>query len=415
MWTCLPLYWGAVADPEDLTSNLSAWFINRDGSQLGNDLWNEINNENGTGPRLKWSLIDAQVAGTDEDVANAVVDTKAWVALVVESGATQSLALARETGNSTYDPTSAITVYYAQARHEVATGSYLMPAVTTLLQTTTTAWATSSAQQYLALTYGGGQVNATALQLLAQAPQTISPGVSWTVNNLRPFNAPLATAVITVGQIYLSVFTFITAMAHAAARVPIQRHLRFSSILAIRLIVPLVAYIPMSITYTLVSLAFHLPFGAKYNPTAGFFLFAVFVYLDMAAIGLALEAMITLLTPKFIPFFMMFMVVANIACVSLPDDLQNVLYRYGTGFPMYNVSLAMRTIVFNTYSLLARNAGILLGWALLSCCTLVLFTWQGRRSEMNAAKRESAERRVSNLQFDNLQEDKDGMQIDKKP
>ena len=34
----------------------------------------------------------------------------------------------------------------------------------------------------------------------------------------------------------------------------------------------------------------------------------VFVYLGMAALGLALEAMITILTPKFVPFFLFILV-----------------------------------------------------------------------------------------------------------
>lgn len=62
-----------------------------------------------------------------------------------------------------------------------------MPITTNLLQGTTSAYATYSAQLYLAGIKSDGTINATALQLLADAPQTIAPAVSWTTINLRPY------------------------------------------------------------------------------------------------------------------------------------------------------------------------------------------------------------------------------------
>ena len=52
-------------------------------------------------------------------------------------------------------------------------------------------------------------------------------------------------------------------MAHAAARAIIAPRLRLSSYLGLRLAVPCVAYLPLSMSYTLVSLAFGIPFGAR--------------------------------------------------------------------------------------------------------------------------------------------------------
>lgn len=41
----------------------------------------------------------------------------------------------------------------------------------------------------------------------------------------------------------------------------------------------------------------------RYSYSGGFLLTFIFMYLGMLALGLSLEAMITLLTPKFIPYF----------------------------------------------------------------------------------------------------------------
>ena len=59
-------------------------------------------------------------------------------------------------------------------------------------------------------------------------------------------------------------------MANATARSLVQRYLRFSSYLSLRLIIPLLIYIPLSFSYALVNLAFSLPFGAKYTDTSSF-------------------------------------------------------------------------------------------------------------------------------------------------
>ena len=46
----------------------------------------------------------------------------------------------------------------------------------------------------------------------------------------------------------------------------------------------------------------------RYAYGGGFMLALVFVYLGMTSLGMAVEAMITLLTPRFVPFFLFFMV-----------------------------------------------------------------------------------------------------------
>ena len=55
------------------------------------------------------------------------------------------------------------------------------------MQATTSAYSTSTAQRYFAQINSNGEPNATALQLIANAPQTITPGVSWMMVNLRPY------------------------------------------------------------------------------------------------------------------------------------------------------------------------------------------------------------------------------------
>ncbi|THG94903.1 hypothetical protein EW145_g8054 [Phellinidium pouzarii] len=394
-WASLPIYWGSLSAAAKLTGNLEAWVINRDPGRIGLSFENAILAAPSTGSgALWWRLVNASLAGDDDTIAQAIIGEQAWVAVVVSENATALLTAARASGDETYDPSSVFTVYYAQAtnfdcaqaRNEVATGTYMLPIVTSLLSNFTSTYATGSAQRFLATIIAeDGTVNTTALTNIARAPQTMTPGVGYHTVNLRPYTASVAQAVLLVGQIYLCIFTFIITMAHATARDFVRRYLIFSSYVAIRIVTPLILYLPLSLCYSMVSLAFKLPFGTRYTYGEGFLLFFAIIYLGMSAFGLALEAMTTLLTPKFIPFFLILLIIANISTAAIPPELQPKLYAYGAGFPFWNLQQAMRTIFFNTTSHLPTNAGVLMAWILLSCCTLACFTWLVRLREVRGA------------------------------
>lgn len=94
-----------------------------------------------------------------------------------------------------------------QARNEIVTSTYLLPAASGLLSNFTVNYATSSAQHYLAtIVSQDDTLNLAALQGIAQAPQTISPGIGYSLVNLRPYTTPTVQAPLLVGQIYLCIF-----------------------------------------------------------------------------------------------------------------------------------------------------------------------------------------------------------------
>lgn len=98
-------------------------------------------------------------------------------------------------------------MYYAQARNEVVASTFLVPLATTFLANYTASYASASVARFIAaISSTDGSVNATALQLVAQAPQTLSPAVGFAMVNLRPYTAPVAQAVTLVGQIYIVIF-----------------------------------------------------------------------------------------------------------------------------------------------------------------------------------------------------------------
>ena len=102
--------------------------------------------------------------------------------------------------------------------------------------------------------------------------------------------------------------------------------------------------------------------------------------------GLALESLVTLLTPRFIPFFMILWIIANVSVCSLPIEVLPTIFRYGYVAPFYNVSKAVRTIVFGTKNALGTDFAVLIVWIAISCFTLPLLQMYVRRRDDKAAK-----------------------------
>ncbi|KAG8735357.1 hypothetical protein FRC11_003316 [Ceratobasidium sp. 423] len=142
----------------------------------------------------------------------------------------------------------------------------------------------------------------------------------------------------------------------------------------------------------MISLPFHAPFGAKYTYAGGFFLYFIYTYMGMAALGLATEAMVTILTPRFVAFFLLPLIISNVSVTTMPFDLQPWFYEYGHAFPVFNNSQAVRTILFATKNHLGLNAGVIIGWIALSCITIPLFTILMRKRDIRDHEKQIREK-----------------------
>jgi len=120
----------------------------------------------------------------------------------------------------------------------------------------------------------------------------------------------------------------------------------------------------------------------------------------MLALGLATEAALTILTPRFVAFFLIPFIVSSVSTCVISDELQPSFYKYGRGFPVSNMSQAVRTIIFDTKNHLGLNFGVLLAWAALSLITVPLFSFLVRRKEM----REEAARTLPDEREEEIRE-----------
>ncbi|KAF9257619.1 hypothetical protein L218DRAFT_1016242 [Marasmius fiardii PR-910] len=381
MFAVFSIYWGALWKTP--AHSLNGWVVDFDGSTVGNAV-SEAVLASSSSSEIQWTSIPTSMfPGGVKDVMHMVLEEKAWVAVVINSEVTSALNSAVESADPRYDSSSAVSVYAQEARNENAFRAIIRPTVQEVLEATSEQFALQSARQITSSSAIDVQ------SLLSNAPQVITRPVGYTVINMRPFDIPVATAITFVGLIYLLILSFFFVMIAMSARDAsgLERHLSTGSIIRLRLVSTFIAHFFISLFYSLLSKGFQVDFSRTFGK-GGFVIFWMLNYFGMLALGLALEANITVLTIKGIPIFMILWIITNVSVALLPIEILPKIYRYGYASPFYNVSQAVRTILFDTRNTLGLNFGVLIAWVATSCITLTIFQWVIRRIQTRELRRE---------------------------
>ncbi|KIY53209.1 hypothetical protein FISHEDRAFT_33652 [Fistulina hepatica ATCC 64428] len=375
-----PIYWGALWKIPD--HQLSGWVVDFDGGTIGTSVAQAIV-ASSSSSYIAWiSKNSSEFPGGVEQLAQMIVDEHAWAAIAINENATSRLEDAVITANASYNGSSAITAFGVEARSE---NGYRMVVRPTIVQTM------QEILQDLAGNYIGELVSmgANLTEIASSAPQLIATPVSYTLDNLRPFDVPVAMATTFVGMLYIVVIAFYVSLIGFGARLAsdLDVVLTYGSLVRVKLVSCFAGYFMLSLAYSLLNLAFQVPFDRRFGH-AGFVIFWMFNYLEMLALGLATEAMFTLLTLPGMPFFLLLWVISNVSVLILPIEVMPNIYRYGYAWPIYNTSRSILTIIFGTKNEIGFNVGVLIAWIAVSCITLPLFELIVRRRSM---KRLSAE------------------------
>lgn len=431
----LCLFWGAIFRQNENAHNLKIWVVDFDGGQPPH---NEV--QPFVGPfitRAIQQMVDAggvvpgytfrSSSDFDNDplkVRESVYDFDAWAAVIINPNATALLQEAVREGNASYDPMSAAQVVYNSARDQTVSSSYILPSVTLLQKRVVTdfgrAWITHLLQNNVSLT----EMN------LNVAPQAISPGIEFTVYDLRPFGPPIATPAVSIGLIYLIIisffsFTFFLPIHMKYLSPKGHPPLHFSQLIMWRYIATVFSYFFLSLIYSFVSLAFLMPMNhqpashvwpAK-NPNAyGRGTFAVYWMINwvgMTAFGLASENMAMLLGTPWTALWLIFWVISNVATGFYSLELASDFFKWGYAWPMHNskfffsimdilfgkqklmclVVELTRSILFDLHPRIGLNLGILFAWVAIDtllfplCCYYM--RWNTARVKRNAAMKEA--------------------------
>ncbi|OAK94028.1 hypothetical protein IQ06DRAFT_234970 [Phaeosphaeriaceae sp. SRC1lsM3a] len=306
-----------------------------------------------------------------------VLEEEAWAVLQISPNASENLRRALESGDEAYVPDTAATVYFASARNQIVTTSLAVPAVMGLVNGIVEGIALNSTVTYLESSAGVRDGGGCAMCLVKPF------GVAQ--RDLIPFNEPVAMGPLSTGLIFLLTFTFQFFTILRAGASTYGHLLTLCSTLTMRTLSSLSAYLFLSLTYTLILLAFSLPLTGLFpsHPSYGFMTLWMLNFLTMTACGLVLEAACTAIGMEFAPFVLNVWLIANASPGFAAMETMPRFYRYGYAMPFWNAGQATRTVVFGTKSHLGLNFGVLVAWCVLGWVAVCVATkWRvetGRR------------------------------------
>ncbi|KAF8885920.1 hypothetical protein CPB85DRAFT_1232523 [Mucidula mucida] len=368
------IYWGSLWTLP--AHNIQGWVVDFDGSSVGSAVTSGLASNTG---KVTWTEISASAFPNGaSDVEHQLKENKVWTAIVVHANATTRLQSATQAAEASYNGSQAISFYGVEARNENAFRSIIRPSAEAALIRISQQFAISYIQS----------IDSGALSDLARAaPQILTAPIGYTTINLIPFDVPVATAMTFVGLIFLTIMTFFFTMIGNGARLAsgFQNTLTTRSLITLRIGSIAVAYFVLSLFYSLLNRAFQVDFSRKQVISdtrfghSGFLVFWMLSYVGMLAIGLAIEAMFTILNIRFTPFFLITWIIVNVSVCLMPIEVLPRIYHYGYGSPFYHISASVRTILFGTKNEIGFHFGILIVWVAISLVTLPLFQWLQRR------------------------------------
>ncbi|KAI7963230.1 hypothetical protein MJO29_003657 [Puccinia striiformis f. sp. tritici] len=338
----LSIYWGTLWKLDEHAYKLRGVVIDFDQGDIGQAVLRASQEQTGSPRQITWTIENPSAFKDASSVAQLILDERYWVAIVVQPGSTDNLRKAVASADTTYNGTTAITVYISQARQEQAYSHFISPQLRDVLQAAQLSFRTQNAQSLSHFS------NFNLTNVMQIAPQTILNPFDFQVNDLRPFDVPVTTALTAIGLIYVAFAALVSCTHSLQARnqLGLNDKLTLKSLLKVRICSPLICYFWLSFSYALLSVFFHVPFG-RFRNAAGFPLCWLMFFLGMSALGLTIEVVTVILTPQYVSYFMIFWIIWNISVCYLPIDVLPGIYGYARMAPFYNISRAARSIILD--------------------------------------------------------------------
>jgi len=335
-------------------------------------------------------------------VRQYIYDQHAWAAVIVNNNATALLRAAVQAGNASYDPLGAAQIIYIEAREESTYDTYIIPQ----LNAFQTQVGAIFGPQWISQVLSDTSLNPATY---SRAPQALSPAISFSQFNLRPFTPAAATPAVTIGLIYLIIiafFSFAFYLPIYSKFITPDGHppMHFWEMMIWRLFMVILTYFFLSLAYSFVSLAFQIPFSntgphpdtsVVNNPDAygrgSFVVYWMLNWMGMCALGLASENMTMIVGQPFTALWLIFWVISNVCTAFYAIPLEPAFFKWGYAWPLHNIVEGSRTILFDTHSKIGLNFGVLFAWTGISIALFfpaaILFRWKNTKEQMKKVPR----------------------------
>ncbi|KAH7064270.1 hypothetical protein BKA63DRAFT_608550 [Paraphoma chrysanthemicola] len=383
LWTCLALFLGSLIRSNDI-SRISITAVNLDDGSFGSQIIGGISTSlQAPGPHFQWHFATSSASVNDAWSRHQVLDEKTWAVLQVSANASDNLRNALSNGEASYDPTSAVTLYFASARNQVTTLAITIPPLMALLNSIISNIAINTTSTYMQSSNGTLPLSAL------QCPQCLVSPFAIKQTDLIPFSSTIATGMLSTGLIFLLTFTFnIFTVLRAGA----ERHghiFTLPTTLKLRTICSLAAYLFLSLMYTLAIRAFSVSLNGHFSrPGAGFMILWLLHFFTMGACGLVMESICTVIGMEWGPYLLNIWLILNASGAFASFEIMPSFYKYGYAMPFYHCAQGVRTIVFGTKNRLGLNFGVLGAWMLVGWGGVVIFTtWRVRTGKRTGVHR----------------------------
>ena len=405
------MYWAVLFNVENNLNSLIVYVVDFDGQvapytggtpllgPLVTKMTEEMVMENKM-PHLGYVTLPPSAFNNDPIlVREAVFAQQAYASIVVNPNATALLRQAVELGNTTYDPLGACQITYVEARDQDTYYDYVLPELNTLQTEITSMFGEQWISQVLANT----SIPRTSLE---KVPQALNPAIGFSMYNLRPFVPPVAIPATTIGLIYLIIiaffsFTFFLPIHMKFVTTPGQPSLKFWQLILWRWIATMTAYLMMSLAYSLISLAFQVPFhnppashtvvatGANAFGRGTFPVYWMVNFVGMIALGLACENVAMVIGQPWTAMWLIFWVISNVSTSFYAIETSPHFFYWGYAWPLHQIVEASRTVIFDTHSRLGLNFGILFVWCGVNSILFPACCWFQRRTMQKEKKKEA--------------------------
>lgn len=353
----LSLYWAVLFRVEDNTSSLTVFVVDFDGRLPpftgGTPLVGPMITQttemmlSAPKPHLGYETVQPSMFNNDPlAVRQAVFDWKAYAAIVIMPNATAMLQQAVDQANATYDPLGACQVIYVEARDQDSYNSYILPQLNALETQITSKFGQMWTKMVM-------QNTSIPRENLQQVPQALSPAIGFSTFNLRPFRPAVITPAVTIGLIYLIILSFFSFSFYLPIHMKFlsaEGHppMKFPSFIAWRWCATIAAYFFLSLSYSLISLAFQIPFNNHSAPATEvannpepygkgtFVVYWMINYVGMISLGLACENVAMVIGQPWTAMWLIFWVITNVSTSFYSLDLAPKWYYWGYAWPLHN-------------------------------------------------------------------------------
>lgn len=288
-------------------------------------------------------------------------DWKAWAAIIINPNATSQLYSAIQNGNRSYDPMGACQLIYQDSRDDTNYYDFILPILNQFMTQATT----MAGEQWASVALERAAADPTILSNLRNVPQAIAPAIGFSEYNLRPFYPYVAIPAVSIGLIYLIIISFFSFSFYLPIHMKYLKPeghppLHFYQLVLWRYCATVVAYLFLSLAYSLISLAFQINFS-HYNPVrsetevtdiafgnpaaygAGTFpVYWMLNFCGMLALGLACENVAMFVGQPWTGLWLIFWVITNVSTAFYDIDIEPHFYYWGYAFPLHQGTFDIR-------------------------------------------------------------------------